>query len=83
MQAVGIEALRANIREVAPFLGDRVQELRDWNDVKILTVRADRLHKWYLAACCASEMRPTRCPQSAALGSIWPSRTLLQPPTSW
>jgi len=49
MQAVGIEALRASILEVAPFLRDRVQELRDWTDVKILTVRADRLRKWYRA----------------------------------
>jgi len=47
MQARGIEDFRASIAEVAPFLRDRVIELRDWSDVKLLTVRADRLRKWY------------------------------------
>jgi len=47
MQAKGIEDFRASIVEIAPFLRDRVTELRDWSDVKLLTVRADRLRKWY------------------------------------
>jgi 2-polyprenyl-6-methoxyphenol hydroxylase-like FAD-dependent oxidoreductase len=47
MQAIGIEVLRAGIVEVAPFLSDRVKELREWNNVKLLTVRADRLRQWY------------------------------------
>ena len=47
MQARGIEEFRAGIVEIAPFLRDRVTELRDWNDLKLLTVRADRLRTWY------------------------------------
>ena len=47
MQARGIEHFRAEIVEIAPFLRDRVTELRDWNDVKVLTVKVDRLGKWY------------------------------------
>jgi 2-polyprenyl-6-methoxyphenol hydroxylase-like FAD-dependent oxidoreductase len=47
MQAKGIEEFRASIAEFAPFLLDRVGELRSWNDVKLLTVRVDRLQKWY------------------------------------
>jgi 2-polyprenyl-6-methoxyphenol hydroxylase-like FAD-dependent oxidoreductase len=47
MQAKGIEAFRTGIVEMAPFLHDRVSELRDWNDVKLLTVRVDRLRRWY------------------------------------
>lgn len=47
MQSLGIELLRTGIVEVAPFLSDRVKELRDWGDVKLLTVRADRLRQWY------------------------------------
>src|SRR5260370_29511635 len=43
----GIEGFRANIVELAPFLRDRVEELRDWDDVKLLTVRVDRLRQWY------------------------------------
>src|SRR5215471_14167848 len=47
MQARGVEDFRAAIVEIAPFLRDRVAEVRDWDDVKLLTVRADRLRKWY------------------------------------
>jgi 2-polyprenyl-6-methoxyphenol hydroxylase-like FAD-dependent oxidoreductase len=47
MQARDVEGFRASIVELAPFLRDRMTELRDWNDVKLLTVRADRLRKWF------------------------------------
>jgi len=47
LRAKGIEALRGNIASLAPFLRDRVGELRDWDDVKLLTVRVDRLRQWY------------------------------------
>ena len=47
MQAKGIEEFRAAIVELAPFLQDRVGELRDWNDLKLLTVRVDRLRQWH------------------------------------
>lgn len=47
MQARGIEEFRAEIVEIAPFLRDRMTELRDWTDVKLLTVKVDRLRKWY------------------------------------
>lgn len=46
-QHKGIENLRAGIVEIAPFLGDRVSELRDWSDFKLLSVRVDRLRQWY------------------------------------
>ena len=47
MQSIGIELLRTGVVEVAPFLRDRVKELREWSDVRLLTVRADRLRQWY------------------------------------
>jgi len=47
LRAKGIEAFRGNIASLAPFLRDRVGELRDWDDVKLLTVRVDRLRRWY------------------------------------
>jgi 2-polyprenyl-6-methoxyphenol hydroxylase-like FAD-dependent oxidoreductase len=47
VQRRGIENFRAGLVEVAPFLRDRVGELRDWNDVKLLTVRVNRLRQWY------------------------------------
>lgn len=46
-QRKGIADLRAGIVEIAPFLGDRIAELRDWSDLKLLTVKVDRLRQWY------------------------------------
>ena len=43
----GLDSLCAEIVEIAPFLHDRVGELRDWEQLKILTVRVDRLRQWY------------------------------------
>lgn len=43
----GLEAFRADIMAVAPFLKDRVQEISDWEPIKLLTVLVDRLRKWY------------------------------------
>jgi 2-polyprenyl-6-methoxyphenol hydroxylase-like FAD-dependent oxidoreductase len=43
----GIEDLRAGIVEIAGYLRDRVHELRDWNDLKLLTVKVNRLRQWY------------------------------------
>ena len=47
IQAKGIEELRASVLANAPFLRDRVGELRDWDDVKLLKVKVDRLQRWY------------------------------------
>jgi 2-polyprenyl-6-methoxyphenol hydroxylase-like FAD-dependent oxidoreductase len=43
----GLPALRARIAATVPFLHDRVEELRDWDDIKLLTVTVDRLRQWY------------------------------------
>jgi 2-polyprenyl-6-methoxyphenol hydroxylase-like FAD-dependent oxidoreductase len=42
----GIDAFREEIGQLEPFLRDRLQELRDWNDVSLLTVKVDRLREW-------------------------------------
>jgi 2-polyprenyl-6-methoxyphenol hydroxylase-like FAD-dependent oxidoreductase len=47
VRELGMPAFRETITKLAPFLGDRVGELRDWDDVKLLTVRVDRLSQWY------------------------------------
>jgi 2-polyprenyl-6-methoxyphenol hydroxylase-like FAD-dependent oxidoreductase len=47
IQRRGIEALRADIVQMNPFLRNRAAELRDWNDVKLLTVQVNRLREWY------------------------------------
>jgi 2-polyprenyl-6-methoxyphenol hydroxylase-like FAD-dependent oxidoreductase len=43
----GLPAFRASVLKFAPLLGDRVEELRSWDDVKLLTVAVDRLKQWY------------------------------------
>jgi 2-polyprenyl-6-methoxyphenol hydroxylase-like FAD-dependent oxidoreductase len=43
----GLEAFRNNVAQLAPYAKDRVQELRDWDQIKLLTVRVDRLLQWY------------------------------------
>jgi 2-polyprenyl-6-methoxyphenol hydroxylase-like FAD-dependent oxidoreductase len=47
MQVNGIEGLRGRIVENAPFLHNRVTEVRDWNDAKLLEVKVDRMRRWY------------------------------------
>jgi 2-polyprenyl-6-methoxyphenol hydroxylase-like FAD-dependent oxidoreductase len=43
----GLEAFRADILSLATFLGDRIGELHDWDEIKLLTVKVDRLRQWY------------------------------------
>ena len=43
----GLEAFRADIMELAPLLKDRVTELQSWDDIKLLSVKVDRLREWY------------------------------------
>jgi 2-polyprenyl-6-methoxyphenol hydroxylase-like FAD-dependent oxidoreductase len=42
----GIEAFREEIAAIAPFVRDRVAELKDWDDIKLLTVVIDHLREW-------------------------------------
>jgi 2-polyprenyl-6-methoxyphenol hydroxylase-like FAD-dependent oxidoreductase len=42
----GIERFRDEIVGLAPFLRDRIVELRDWDEIKLLTVAVDRLRQW-------------------------------------
>jgi 2-polyprenyl-6-methoxyphenol hydroxylase-like FAD-dependent oxidoreductase len=59
----GIELFRDEIVRIAPFLRDRVAELREWDDVKLLTVTVDRLQRWWRPGLlcigdCAHAMSP-------------------------
>ena len=42
----GIDAFRDSIARLTPFLADRVDTLKDWSDVSLLTVQVNRLKKW-------------------------------------
>jgi 2-polyprenyl-6-methoxyphenol hydroxylase-like FAD-dependent oxidoreductase len=43
----GLASFRAQIAALAPFLRDRVEELADWEQIKLLTVAVDRLERWW------------------------------------
>ena len=43
----GLPAFRDELVRLAPFLRDRVQEVRGWDDAKLLTVSVDRLRTWW------------------------------------
>ena len=47
LRARGIEAFRETVAQLAPYMRDRVEELRTWDDLKLLAVRVDRLARWY------------------------------------
>src|SRR5688572_32238071 len=47
IKARGIEQDRKSVVSVVPFSGDRMNELPDWEPIKLLTVRIDRLLKWF------------------------------------
>ena len=47
IQRGGLEGFREEIAGLAPYLRDRVGELGDWSDIKLLTVSVDRLRVWH------------------------------------
>jgi 2-polyprenyl-6-methoxyphenol hydroxylase-like FAD-dependent oxidoreductase len=47
LRAEGLEAFKKRIVSIVPFVGDRVDELPSWDDIKLLTVKVDRLDQWY------------------------------------
>jgi len=47
IRTAGLDHFRNDVVSVAPELADRVGELTDWEQVKLLTVRADRLVTWH------------------------------------
>jgi 2-polyprenyl-6-methoxyphenol hydroxylase-like FAD-dependent oxidoreductase len=46
-RAVGLDRFMAEFAEVVPWLADRTQALRSWDEVKLLDVRLDRLRRWH------------------------------------
>jgi 2-polyprenyl-6-methoxyphenol hydroxylase-like FAD-dependent oxidoreductase len=42
----GLDAFRTSVAALVPFASDRVGEIGGWDDVKLLTVKIDRLRQW-------------------------------------
>jgi len=47
VRAAGIDAFRAEIGSIAPFLAQRSAEIASFDDVKLLVVAVDRLQQWH------------------------------------
>jgi 2-polyprenyl-6-methoxyphenol hydroxylase-like FAD-dependent oxidoreductase len=47
IKAGGLAAFRQIVAKALPFLAERVDELKSWDDVKLLSVSVDRLRTWY------------------------------------
>ena len=47
MRRAGLDAFRAGLARSVPMFADRVGELKDWDQIKLLTVAVDRLPRWH------------------------------------
>jgi 2-polyprenyl-6-methoxyphenol hydroxylase-like FAD-dependent oxidoreductase len=47
LRAQGIETLRNEVIRVAPLFRERMEQVRGWEDVNLLTVKVDRLRQWW------------------------------------
>src|SRR5882672_9862735 len=46
VKSKGLDAFRATVAEMSPFVRDRLGEIESWDKVKLLTVTVDRLRQW-------------------------------------
>jgi 2-polyprenyl-6-methoxyphenol hydroxylase-like FAD-dependent oxidoreductase len=63
IKRAGIEAFRQELLELAPHLKERVNELKSFDDISLLTVAVDRLKQWHKPGLlcigdCAHAMSP-------------------------
>lgn len=47
IQSSGLDAFQRDIAEIAPYLKDRVSGLQSWDQIKLLSVQINRLHRWH------------------------------------
>jgi 2-polyprenyl-6-methoxyphenol hydroxylase-like FAD-dependent oxidoreductase len=47
VKAAGLPVFRESLLRIAPFLGERVEEIKDWEQVKLLSIQINRLRQWY------------------------------------
>ncbi|MEJ1968089.1 MAG: FAD-dependent monooxygenase [Rhizomicrobium sp.] len=60
LKAEGLSAFHARLRSAAGFARDRVEAIKSFDEVKLLTVTVDRLTRWARRAFCASATRRMR-----------------------
>jgi 2-polyprenyl-6-methoxyphenol hydroxylase-like FAD-dependent oxidoreductase len=47
IKAAGLEEMRRSFANVVPEVADRVEHLKEWKQISLLSVEADRLRKWH------------------------------------
>jgi 2-polyprenyl-6-methoxyphenol hydroxylase-like FAD-dependent oxidoreductase len=47
IKQTALEAFWRDVVSIVPFLRDRMNELDSWDQIKLLTVKVDRLRQWY------------------------------------
>jgi 2-polyprenyl-6-methoxyphenol hydroxylase-like FAD-dependent oxidoreductase len=47
MRRHGLDEFRKDLLRIAPYLGDRVDQLREWDEIKLLSVQINRLRRWH------------------------------------
>ncbi len=81
IRSAAMPAFRAEVARVAPFPADRVDELRDWKQVNLLTVAVDRLRRWYLPGLlCIGDAAHAMSPVGG-VGINLAVQDAVQPPT--
>jgi 2-polyprenyl-6-methoxyphenol hydroxylase-like FAD-dependent oxidoreductase len=63
VKARGLDAFRKDVVWMSPFVADRIDELKSWDDIKLLSVAVDRLRQWWRPGLlcigdCAHAMSP-------------------------
>ncbi len=84
LRAQGLDAFRAQVVEAAPLLAAHIgDDVRSWDDAKLLTVAVDRLTRWSRPGLlCIGDAAHAMSP-SAGSASTSPSRTRWRRPTCW
>ena len=47
IKRAGLQTFRDIIAQIAPYLRDRVHELQNWEQIKLLSVKLNRLERWH------------------------------------
>jgi 2-polyprenyl-6-methoxyphenol hydroxylase-like FAD-dependent oxidoreductase len=48
IKSAGLDAFRAGILRIAPYLAGRTGEIESWDHIQLLTVQINRLRRWHL-----------------------------------
>ncbi|MFL5658450.1 MAG: FAD-dependent oxidoreductase [Ktedonobacteraceae bacterium] len=47
LRAAGLEALRKDMGEMLPWIGERMETVQQWKQISVLAVESSRLRRWY------------------------------------